>query len=290
MPATQAVCLAQSQHFTATGANSQTGRLGKTPIRNGPQAMHDKFWYLKNCDLLARLTAEQIARLEARCRQRRFERGCVLYAPSDQSDAVFLLTSGHVKLYHITPDGKQAVLAFIEPGELFGELACVDAAMREEFAETMEQSTVVLIPREEMQRLIQEHPHVSQGVSTLLGLRTRRVERRLKSLLFRSNRDRLIHFLLELAEKYGQRTPEGVLLGIKLSHQDLAGVIGSTRETVTVLLGELQREGRLSVKRRQVIVKDLARLAASIDESPPSLRTESKQEMPVAPFRPSCPQ
>jgi CRP/FNR family transcriptional regulator, cyclic AMP receptor protein len=112
----------------------------------------------------------------------------------------------------------------------------------------------------------------------------------LKSLLFRSNRDRLIHFLLELAEKYGQRTPEGVLLGIKLSHQDLAGVIGSTRETVTVLLGELQREGRLSVKRRQVIVKDLARLAASIDEPTPTLRTEANQGMPVAPFHPSCPQ
>ena len=97
------------------------------------------------------------------------------------------------------------------------------------------------------------------------------MERRLKSLLFRSNRDRLVHLLLELAEKYGRPTVEGVVLGIKLSHQDLASIIGSTRETVTVLLGELQQEGQLRIERRRIILTQFERLAAGFNIAPPPL-------------------
>lgn len=98
----------------------------------------------------------------------------------------------------------------------------------------------------------------------MIGWRRRRIERRLKGLLFRSNRKRLIHLLLELAEDYGRGVPEGVLITLGLSHQELAAVIGATRETVTVLLGELQLEGFLSVKRRKLVVKALERLAQEV--------------------------
>jgi CRP/FNR family transcriptional regulator, cyclic AMP receptor protein len=122
-----------------------------------------------------------------------------------------------------------------------------------------------------MQGVMNSHPDVALGVTRLIGLRRKRVERRLKSLLFRSNRERLVHLLLELAEKYGRPTVEGVVLGIKLSHQDLASIIGSTRETVTVLLGELQQEKQLTIQRRRIILTKLERLAASIDAEVPRL-------------------
>lgn len=234
--------------------------------------MHDKFWYLKNCDLFERLTGGQAARLESRSRSRKFERNSLIYLPADESRSVLLLATGRVKLYHLTSEGKQALLAIIDPGEVFGELAIFDSGQREEFAETMESSTVILIPRDEIQRLMEEHPDVSLGVTKLMGFRRRRVERRLKSLLFRSNRDRLIYLLLELAEKYGRRTAEGVLIDIKLSHQELASIIGSTRETVTVVLGELKNEGNLAIKRRTIILTQLNRLATSIDLEPPKIR------------------
>lgn len=243
-----------------------------TCLEDGRQrlaGMDDKFWYLKNCDLFERLTPEQIQRLESRSKSRQFPRHSLIYLPSDESGSVLLLASGRVKIYHLTGDGKQAVLAIIDPGELFGELALFGTGQREEFAEAMESSAVIMMPRDEIQRLMEEHPHVSLSVTKLMGLRRRRVERRLKSLLFRSNRDRLIHLLLELAEKYGRRTDEGILIGIKLSHQELANIIGSTRETVTVLLGELQSEGQLIIKRRQIVLKQLERLATSIDGASP---------------------
>lgn len=235
--------------------------------------MEEKFWYLKNCDLFERLTPEQIQRLESRSKSRDFKRGQVIYLPSDQADSVLLLGTGRVKIYHITNEGKQAVLALVDPGEIFGELGLFDTGRspREEFAEAMESSRVILIPREELHQLMESHATVSLGVTKLMGLRRKRVERRLKSLLFRSNRDRLVHLLLELAEKYGKPAVEGVILGIKLSHQDLASIIGSTRETVTVLLGELQQEGQLIIQRRKIILSNLSRLANSIDVEPPTL-------------------
>lgn len=231
--------------------------------------MDSKFWYLKNCDLFERLRPEQIARLESRCQSRKFARGSLLYLPSDRGDSVLLVTSGRVKLYHLTADGKQALLALIDPGEVFGELALFDQGPREEFAEAMEATTVVLIPRDEVQRLMQEHPTVSLEVTRLMGMRRRRVERRLKSLLYRSNRERLIHLLLDLAEKYGRPAPDGLHLGIRLSHQELASMIGSTRETVTVLLGELQSEGSLAIQRRRIILLQPDRMATSIGCEPP---------------------
>ena len=233
--------------------------------------MNEKFWYLKSCELFERLTPQQVERLESRSRSRKFERNNLIYLPTDASDSVLLLTSGRVKIYHLTGDGKLALLAIVEPGEMFGELAMLDAGQREEFAETMEASTLVLIPGEAIRSLMHDSPELSLGVTKMMGLRRRRIERRLKSLLYRSNRERLIFLLLELAEKYGQSTSEGVRIGIKLSHQDLASIIGSTRETVTVVLGELQSEGYVIIRRRQIILARLDALAAGIDAPPPSI-------------------
>ena len=135
----------------------------------------------------------------------------------------------------------------------------------------MQASTVILIPADQMQRLMQSHPDVSLGLTKLIGLRRRRIERRLKHLLFRSNRERLVHLLLELIEQYGTADPRGVAVGIKLSHQDLASSIGSTRESVTVVLGDMQLARLIKVDRRRIVVLDLEGLAACVEAPVPKL-------------------
>ncbi|NOY29263.1 MAG: Crp/Fnr family transcriptional regulator [Planctomycetes bacterium] len=233
--------------------------------------MSERLWYLKRCDLFQRLSPEQLAALEARCRMRQFPRGTPVYLPADSADSVMLLAQGRIKIGSFTEDGKQTILAFIEPGEIFGELSLLGTEQREEYAEAVDKSTVILISGEVMQNLLAENPTVSLGVTKLFGLRRQRVERRLKYLLFHSNRERLVHLLLELAEKYGQPSGGGVGLRIKLSHQDLASIIGSTRETVTVVLGELQAEGLLELGRRKIRLIDIARLADSVNIPIPRL-------------------
>jgi len=226
--------------------------------------MGEKIWFLKNCALFEQLEADQLAELESHCLSRKFSRNSPIYPATDHADAVLLLASGRVAICNITHDGRKAILAFVEPGELFGELALFAPRDDDEYAEAVEASTIVLIPRQEMNRLMEQHAEVAFGITKLMGLRRQRIERRLKYLLFRSNRERLIHLLLELAEQYGKQVPEGVLLGIKLSHQELASIIGSTRETVTVVLGELQDEGKLQLGRRRIVLIRPQALADSV--------------------------
>lgn len=223
-------------------------------------------WYLKSCDLFQRLPEDELAQLEACSRYRTFAARSVIYLPADHADAVVTLVSGRVKLCHATADGKESILALIEPGEVFGELCLLSGDDREELAIAMEKSSAVLIPRQAMQKVVDRHAELALGITRLVGFRRQRIERRLRYLLFHPNRDRLIHLLLELLEKYGRTAPGGTLIGIKLSHQDLASIIGSTRETVTATLGELQEQGFIELGRQKIIVHSVSRLAAEVEE------------------------
>ena len=243
--------------------------------------MSETFWFLKRCDLFRRLSSEELRELEGRSLLRKFPRRGLIYVPADHADGVLLLIAGRVQIGTITDEGKQVVLAFIEPGELFGELAVVESGEREDYAEAVEASTVALLPADAVQQLMAVHADVSVGVTKLIGLRRRRVERRLKYLLFRSNRERLVHLLLELVEQYGQSDAAGWRIGMKLSHQDLANVIGATRETVTLELGHLQLAGLLRVGRQKIVVRDLERLAQSVGATVPHVVCPHQQTSAV---------
>jgi CRP/FNR family transcriptional regulator, cyclic AMP receptor protein len=235
--------------------------------------MEQKYWFLKDCALFECLSDDQVRRLEFRAKARDFKRGSLIYVPSDQGDCLLLLIAGRVKIFHNTQDGKQALMAIIDPGEVFGELAILESGQRDEYAEAMELSTVVLIPTEEIQRLMAEHPNLSLRITKLMGMGLRRFERRLKSLLFRSNRERVVHLLFDLAEKYGKYTKDGgISIGIRLSHQELASIIGSTRETVTLVLGELQDEGAITVGRKDIVLNQVGRLADMIESPIPNIK------------------
>jgi CRP-like cAMP-binding protein len=233
---------------------------------------------MKKCNLFSQVAPEDIAWLEGHSRMRKLKRGEPIYLPSQSADGVVLVASGRVKICHSTPEGKQSIIDFIDAGEIFGELALLDSQQRDEYAETSEKTTLVMIPKREMQALIRKYPRIVLSVTKLIGLRRQKVERRLRNLLFWSNRERVIHLLMELAEKYGESTSEGIGLKIRLSHQEMAAVIGSTRETVTVVLGQLQSENLLAIARRKIIIKDLAKLAKEVNEPLPQIDGEDPPE------------
>jgi len=244
--------------------------------------MVDQLWYLKNCSLFRGLSPEHINRLESRSKFRKYDAKSLVYLPADDGDSALLLATGRVKLYHVTSDGRQSVLAIIEPGELFGELNVIESGEREEFAQTMEPSSIIMIPGDEIRQLMEQQATVSLELTRLMGLRRRRVERRIKSLLYRTPRERMACLLLELTERYAEPCNDGLLLNIRLSHQDMSSIIGTTREMVTVMLGELRTNGVIDIRRRRVILKDAAMLAASVGESPPNFpRTARPERIPV---------
>ena len=228
--------------------------------------MAECFWYMKNCNLFDQVAPDDIAWLERHSRMRKLKRGEPIYLPSQSSDGVILVASGRVKICHATPEGKQAIIDFIDAGEVFGELALLDSQQRDEYAEAAEKTALIMIPKRELQALVRKYPRIVISVTKLIGLRRQKIERRLRNLLFRSNRERVVHLLIELAEKYGEDSDDGVVLKIRLSHQEMASVIGSTRETVTVILGQLQNENLVTIARRRIVINDLSKLAKEVNE------------------------
>ena len=169
--------------------------------------MSDKLWYLKHCNLFERLTDEQITRIESRSRSRSFSANSPIYLPAEKADSVFLLAKGLAKVSHLSGDGKESILAFVEAGEMFGELALFDGEQRDEFVKAVEPTTVVMIPNDEMQHLMAERSDVALGITKIIGLRRQRIERRLKNLMFLSIRERLVHLLIE-KKAFGRETNE----------------------------------------------------------------------------------
>ena len=226
--------------------------------------MQATIWHLRNCDLFTNLSELSLVKIESRCRVRKFAARTPIYLPSELADSVFLLTSGMAKICNLTNDGKQSILAFVEPGELFGELAVFERETREEYVETVEASTVVMIPTGELQDLVAQNHDAAISLTKMIGLRRHRIERRLKNLLFLSNRERLVHLLLDLAEQFGIDSDEGIRLRIHLAHQEIANLMGSTRETVTILLGQLKDEGLIEVGRKRIVLLDPSQLATDV--------------------------
>jgi CRP-like cAMP-binding protein len=230
--------------------------------------MDRTLWYLKQCKLFEDLTPSQAARLERCALMRTFKRRALVYAPTEPGQSVLVLARGRIKIKDVTPDGKETILAFIEEGEVFGELALLDGQPRSEYAEAVEESRVLMVPCEDVLWLMEQRPGLALAVTKLVGLRRRRIENRLRNVLFVPGRERLVRLLLELAEEHGRRAGDRCEIGLPLSHQELAGLIGLTRETVTVLLGRLQQEGLIEVSRRRLILLDGERLAAEAGSAP----------------------
>ncbi len=225
-------------------------------------------WYLKQCELFEQLSEAEADFLNAHALARTFPRGTVIYSPTQPGESVLVLASGRVKIKDITLGGRETILAFIEQGELFGELALLDGDTRQEYAETVEASEVLVIPRADILALMEKRPDLALSITKLIGLRRRRIESRLRNLLFLPSRERMAHILLELAEAHGDRNGIRVEIRIPLSHQDIASLIGVTRETATLTLGQMQNEGLVEVTRRRVAIRDWPRLQAEACGTP----------------------
>jgi CRP-like cAMP-binding protein len=227
--------------------------------------MSETIWFLKRCPLFEKLSPAESQRLEQASTLRSFARREMIYFPGETGHAVLVLARGRVKIKTVTPDGRESILAFIDEGELFGELAIVDSAPRGEFAEAVEPSQVLAVPRDEIVWLMGRRPDIALHITKLFGLRLRRIENRLRNILFRSNRERIGALLIELLETHGRKDDDGWEIQLRLSHQDLANLIGATRETVTVTLGQLQREGLIAMRRQRIRVLKRSRLTAEGD-------------------------
>lgn len=225
-------------------------------------AAHSKLWYLERFRLLEVLTDSQKREVEATTRMVEMKRGQHVYAPGDPSDQVFLLKSGVVRISAMAGAGDQdeRILAFLYPGDIFGELAVVDESPRGHLAAAHEDIVLCVLGRDLLLRLIQETPGLGYRVTRMMGLRLRRFETRVEELLFKSAHARVAHALLDMASDYGVKDNGGVIIPIRLNQRDLGNLVGLARETVNVVLQDFKQRGLVDATRRSIRIADPSRL------------------------------
>ena len=219
-------------------------------------------WYLKKVPLLADLGPEGLARLAERVEQREVRRREVVYMNGDPGDAVYFVNGGRVKISKVTRDGKSLTLFYCGPSELFGEGCLIDGGPRTEMAEAVENAMLTQIERGDFERLLATHAQLGSAMTRLMVLRRRELETKVEALVFRDVTSKLAELLLKLAGEYGVDDARGTMVALKITHQELANLIGSTRETVSLTLSQFKRKKFICTEGRKVIISDAEGLKA----------------------------
>ncbi len=180
-----------------------------------------------------------------------------VYHPGTPSTAVYLVDEGRVKLSYLHPSGKRITLALRGPGEVFGVMALVGEKRRRHHAEALEDSEIIRVERDTFLFAARRRPEVFADLLGVFGLWVQELEEIVEDLAFRDIQTRLSRQLLRLSDEYGVKTKHGILIGFKLTHRDLAEMIGSARENTTVVLNRFEREGILDKRRYQIVIKDV---------------------------------
>jgi CRP/FNR family cyclic AMP-dependent transcriptional regulator len=215
---------------------------------------------LRKTPLFASLTDKEMEALVGRVSIRGFERGALLFSEGDPCTGLFLVASGKIRIFKLSPAGREQVLAVDGPGSSFAELPVFDGGNYPASASALEDAEVLFISRKDFQNFCREHPDVALKVIAVVGSRLRRLVGIIEDLSFTTVRHRLIALILRLTQASGTTSKEGVRLELTKTHQDLAAELGTVRELVSRNLSRLQAEGFLEVDGRRIIVKDLASL------------------------------
>jgi CRP/FNR family cyclic AMP-dependent transcriptional regulator len=223
-------------------------------------AAPNKLWYLKRIHLFAGLSLAELQEMDRITRMQEVKKRQPIYLPGDPANTVYLLKKGRVKISSTAPSGKEVTFEILEPGEIFGELEALEELPRETSAEALEDVLICAIRREDFDHYLHEHPDLTVKLTKLIGFRLRKIHSRVEDLVFRDVPARLAHVLLELSETMG--IPDGAMirLRVKLTHQEIANLIGCSRETVSTILGEFRERGLISVESRTITILDPAAL------------------------------
>ncbi len=197
-------------------------------------------WYLNAFDLSRELSREELAELRTRGRVRRFRPGSAIHFVGDLASSVCLVLSGLVELTRAHEEGRELVISLVRPGEVFGVLALIGRFSCPDTARARIASEVCFFPPEEFRRLLRARPHLAFTLIKSLEGETVTLENRIEALAFKSLSARVAHTLLQIARTFGKRVDHGVRFTITLTQQNLADLVGASRQHVNYVLGDFR--------------------------------------------------
>jgi CRP/FNR family cyclic AMP-dependent transcriptional regulator len=205
--------------------------------------------FLTTVPLFAGIDPAELAQLADVTREKQYPKGSVIVFEDDPGDALFVVREGRVKVVLVSEDGREVILGVLGVGEHFGELSLIDEQPRSAHVIAMEDSTLLVLRREDFKRRVEVTPQLAWSLLVELSRRLRRADGKIGGLVLLDVPGRIARLLLDAAADAGTDTIEK-----PLTHQTIAQMIGASRETVSRAMSEFQESGLITVARRRITV------------------------------------
>ena len=217
--------------------------------------------FLRQFPLFEMLSEAELARLSDMMEFKVKPRYSFVYMPEDASDTIFFLAKGTIKIGTHSLDGKEVIKSLIHPMAMFGELGLIGETARQDFAQALKEDVHLYVLKvEDFKKLMRNNFELCSKVMLLFGNRLMRAENKLESLIFKDARTRIIEFIKDAMNKRGRRIGYEMLLKHSLTHQDIANITCTSRQTVTLVLNELKKLDLIYFNRGKILVRDMTKL------------------------------
>ena len=212
---------------------------------------------LAKAAIFSGLAEAELSFLAQRAVPRHFSAGETVFGEGDPCAGMYVVESGHIRIFKSSAGGREQVLSIDGPGSSIAELPVFDGGSYPASGAALDEVTLLFVSKQDFQALCVAHPQVALKVLRVVGARLRQLVGIIEELSFTTVRHRLASFLLRLAQTEGKRTPSGVEITLTVSNQELASQIGTVRELVSRNLSRLQAEGILKIDGRSMVICNL---------------------------------
>jgi CRP/FNR family transcriptional regulator, cyclic AMP receptor protein len=215
---------------------------------------------LRQAPMFAGLDEEAVVALRSAMHEVRLRRGEVLFHEGDQGDELYVVIEGKVKLGRTSADGRENLLSVLGPGQMFGELSLFDPGPRSSTATGITDTAMLALGQEQLMTWLSGRPEVARGLLLQLASRLRHLNEAVADLVFSDVPGRVAKQLLDLARRFGKPTDGGIDVHHDLTQEELAQLVGASRETVNKALADFAHRGWIRLEQRAVVILDVERL------------------------------
>jgi CRP/FNR family transcriptional regulator, cyclic AMP receptor protein len=221
----------------------------------------NKWLLIRNYDLWAHLTDDEYDELNIVHNFIEAPKGDYIYFEAFHHNKLYFVKEGYIRIGYINDSGREVIKEIIQKGELFGQITLERNSLNGEFAQAWKTGvSLCAFTINDFEKLLQKRPELALKYSKQVGAKLRQIENRLINLLNKDVKTRLVHFLLLLAQKQGSSSDTSRCVPNYLTHEDIAHLIGSSRQTVTTLINELTEEGLISYSRHEICFPDVNKI------------------------------
>lgn len=221
-----------------------------------------KTWCMSEVDIFQDLSTDEMDAIAAAAPMRTYATGEMLYSPHNPVETLFILKAGRIRIFRISEDGRAFTTAIIKPGTIFGEMVLVGQRMYDNYAEALEESVVCVMNSADVRQYLLSDSRISGRITEILGARLIDMERRLSDTVFKNVSQRVASTLATLSGRqdcYGVGPTVGPPI-VNLTHEQIAALAGTSRETATKILGEFAQRGLIKLGRGRVAIIDVDKI------------------------------